>query len=160
MPDENKEKLPQNIQHLLMEIGERMVLFRLFLLVKDTEWNVYQNLGETGCDLLILNSVTNQKLKIEVKTRQRLYSTSKESRKNIAQFTITENEYNNCDYVICYWLEENVFFVVPKSELSETSSNSKPLFVFRVKRRSGGGFDENSVRFLDRWDTIILGKVI
>lgn len=73
MPDENKEKLPQNIQHLLMEIGERMVLFRLFLLVKDTDWNVYQNLVETGCDLLLLNSLTNQKLKIEVKTRQRLY---------------------------------------------------------------------------------------
>lgn len=50
VPGENKEKLPQNIQHLLMEIGERMVLFRLFLLVKDTEWNVYQNLGEIGCD--------------------------------------------------------------------------------------------------------------
>lgn len=156
MPDENKEKLPQNIQHLLMEIGERMVLFRLFLLVKDTEWNVYQNLGEIGCDLLLLNSITNQKLKIEVKTRQRLYSTSKGTQKNIAQFTITENEYNSCDFVICYWLEENAFFIVQKSELGETSSNGNPVFIFRVKRRQVGGFDENSTRFLDKWDTIII----
>jgi len=53
MPEDSNEKLPQNIQRLLMEIGERMVLFRLFLLVKDTEWDVYQNLSESGCDLLL-----------------------------------------------------------------------------------------------------------
>jgi hypothetical protein len=150
-----KEKLPQNIQHLLMEIGEKMVLFKLFLLVKDTEWNVYQNIGEIGCDLLLLNGITNQKLKIEVKTRQRLYSTSKGTRINIAQFTITETEYISCDFVVCYWLEENVFFIVPKTELAETSSNGKPLYKFIVKRRLTGGFDENSTHFLDKWDTII-----
>ena len=126
MLDDNKEKLSQNIQHLLMEIGERMVLFRLFLLVKDTEWDVYQNLGESGCDLLLLNSLTNQKLKIEVKTRQRLYSTSEKSKLNISQYTLTENEYINCDYVVCYWLEENAFFIMPKSNLKKQAVMESP----------------------------------
>jgi hypothetical protein len=57
--------------------------------------------------------------------------------------------------VVCYWLEENVFFIVPKTELAETSSNGKPLYKFIVKRRLTGGFDENSTHFLDKWDTII-----
>ena len=92
-----KDKLPQNIQHLLMEIGEKMVLFRLFLLLKDTEWDVYQNLGEAGCDLVILNRIGNRKLKIEVKTRQRLYSTSDDKKLRTVHYTITENEYSNCD---------------------------------------------------------------
>lgn len=106
---DNEEKLPQNIQHLLMEIGERMVLFRLYILAKDTEWDVYQNLGEKGCDLLIVNGTTNNKIKIEVKTRQRLYTTSKKG-KNRVQFTVTENEFNSCDFIAAYWVEENYFF--------------------------------------------------
>lgn len=150
-----KEKLPQNIQHLLMEIGERMVLFRLFILVKDTEWNVYQNLGEAGCDLLLLNSATNKKLKIEVKTRQRLYSTSEGNRLNTLQFTITENEYNSSDFFVCYWLELNAFFIVPKLRLKATSSNGKSLYKFIARRRSDGSFDEGSAAYLDKWDAII-----
>ena len=74
---EKVTKLPQNIQHLLMEIGEKSVLFKLFLLTKDTEWEVYQNLTEQGCDIVINNMADgNNRIKIEVKTRQRLHSTS------------------------------------------------------------------------------------
>lgn len=150
-----KEKLPQNIQHLLMEIGEKMVLFRLFLLAKNTEWDVYQNLGESGCDIILLNKNDNSKLKIEVKTRQRLYSISDDKRINTVHYTITENEYLNCDFVICYWVEENVFFILPKSELKQTSSNGKTIYKFIVRKLKDGSFDSDSSRFLDKWNNII-----
>lgn len=132
-----------------------MVLFRLFLLVKNTDWDVYQNLGEVGCDLILLNSNDNSKLKIEVKTRQRLYSTSESRKLNTVHYTVTENEYLSCDFVICYWVEENVFFILPKSELKQTSSNGKPIYKFIVRKLADGSFDENSSRFLDKWDNII-----
>lgn len=94
-------KLPQNVQNLIKEIGEKLVLFRLFLLVKNTNWEVYQNYSEPGCDLILLNSLMNRKIKIEVKTRQRLYTTSKKKAKRV-QFTLTANEYDNCDFLIGY----------------------------------------------------------
>jgi hypothetical protein len=155
MSEEIKEKLPQNIQHLLMEIGEKMVLFRLFLLVKNTDWNVFYNLGEVGCDLILLNSIDNRKLKIEVKTRQRLYSVSEKKKLNTVHYTVTENEYMSCDFVICYWVEENVFFIVPKVELKKTSSNDKSIYKFIVRKLVDGNFDENSSRFLEKWENII-----
>lgn len=150
-----KEKLPQNVQHLLMEIGEKMVLYRLFIRTQNTEWDAFQNLGESGCDLLLLNSITNAKLKIEVKTRQRLYSTSDKSRLNTVQYTVSENEYKNCDFVICYWLEENAFFIVPKKELSPTSSNDKILYKYIVRKRADGTFDDKSVQYYEKWDSLL-----
>lgn len=155
MSEEIKEKLPQNISHLIMEIGEKMVLFKLFLLVKDTDWEVYQNLGESGCDLVLLNNKDNRKLKIEVKTRQRLSSTSKGNELKTVHYTLTENEYLNCDFAICYWLENNSFFIVPKSELKQTRSKDKLVYKFIVRKLDDGNFNENGSRFLEKWETIL-----
>lgn len=49
--DNGLKKLPQNIQHLLMEIGEKMVTFHLYVRTQNTPWKVYNNLNEVGCDL-------------------------------------------------------------------------------------------------------------
>lgn len=152
MAEKNKEKLPQNMQNLLMEIGEKAVLFHLFILAKNTSWDVYYNLGEVGCDLVLIDSQTNKKLKLEVKTRQRMYTTSKDA--NITHFTITEIERNSSDYVICYWFEENAFFIVPIDKLTATSSNGKPLFKFIVRKCADGSFDSKSQVFLNKWDII------
>lgn len=152
MQEEIKEKLPQNMQNLLMEIGEKSVLFQLFILVKDTKWEVFYNLGEVGCDLVLIESSSNRKVKIEVKTRQRLYSTSKN--KNTTHFTVTELEYKSSDYVICYWFEENAFFIVPVEELSRTSSNGKVLYKFRVRKCVDGNFDSKSTVYLNNWNYI------
>lgn len=155
MSEEIKEKLPQNINHLIMEIGEKMVLFKLFLLVRDTDWEAYQNLGESGCDLILLNNKDNRKIKIEVKTRQRLSSTCKGNESRTVHYTVTENEYLNCDFVICYWLEENTFFIVPKSELKETRSKDKLVYKFIVRKLTNGDFNENGSRFSGKWETIL-----
>jgi hypothetical protein len=147
--------VPQNIKHLLMEIGEKMVLFKLFVLIKDTAWDVYQNLGESGCDIVLFNNINNKKLKIEVKTRQRLYSSDNKTL-NIVHYSISENEYINCDFVICYWLEDNIFFVVPKSELKPTKNKDKITYKFIVTKRADGSFNDNVARFLNKWDIIKL----
>jgi hypothetical protein len=49
-----------------------------------------------GCDLILLNSGNNNKIKIEVKT-SKVYTTSK-NEKAAVQFTLTEAEYEACDF--------------------------------------------------------------
>ncbi|MCT4594210.1 MAG: hypothetical protein N4A57_08085 [Anaeromicrobium sp.] len=151
----NKNKLPPNIQHLLMEIGEKSVLFRLFLLTKEfPDCKVFQNLSGAGYDILFLNG--NKEVKVEVKTRQRLYTTSNEKQKRTVQFTVTKNEYDNCDYVIAYWYEKNYYFIVPKKDLRETSSNGKALYKFVVRELANGEIDDNSYKYLDEWEQLIV----
>lgn len=48
-------KLPQNIQALIGEIGEKQVLLRQSLLTLGTDWRVFRNLGEAGYDVLLLH---------------------------------------------------------------------------------------------------------
>lgn len=151
--EKSKQKLPQNIQHLLMEIGEKMVIFRLFLLTINTPWDVYSNLGEAGCDLLLVHNKRNEKLKVEVKTRQRLYTTGKHP--ELVQFTVTESEYNNCDFVVGYLLEHNYFFIIPRDELSPTSSNGKGLYKFVVRLKQDGSLNPGGEKFQNRWDLIL-----
>ncbi len=152
MPEKTMEKLPQNMQNLLMEIGEKSVLFQLFILAKDTNWDVYYNLGEVGCDLVLIENNANRKIKIEVKTRQRIYSTSSDT--NITHFTVTELERNSSEFIICYWFEENAFFIVPSDELSKTSSNGKPIYKFVVRKCLDGNFDAKSRKYLNNWSSI------
>jgi len=154
--EKSEEKLPQNIQHLLMEIGEKMVTFRLYLLTKNTPWEVYNNLSEAGCDLLLVHSERNEKIKIEVKTRQRLYTTGKYPER--VQFTVTQNEYDNCDFVIGYLLDQNHFFVIPRDELSPTSSNGKSLYKFVIRLKKDGSVNPAGDEYLNRWD-LILNKI-
>ncbi|SDH03833.1 hypothetical protein [Desulfosporosinus hippei] len=154
MPIDETEKLPQNIQHLLMEIGEKSVLFRLYLLTKSTGWEVYQNLGESGCDLILLNSKSGDKIKIEVKTRQRLYTTSKNAVGTV-HFTLTENEYKNCNFLVAYWVENNFFFIVPKHDLKPMKSNEKTLYKFIVRENKIGTLDSNSQHYLNDWKPIL-----
>ena len=73
----SRKKLPQNIQALIGEIGEKQVLLRLYLLVHENSWDVFHNLGEAGFDVLLQNSTTGEKIRVEVKTRQKLYTTGK-----------------------------------------------------------------------------------
>lgn len=98
----------------------------------------------------------SQEIKIEVKTRQRLYTTSKEKQKGITHFTVTQNEYENCDFIIAYWYEKNYYFVIPKEDLRKTSSNGKSVYKFIVREKSNGEIDDNSLNYLDKWEQIIL----
>ena len=86
-----RRKLPQNIQELIGDIGEKQALLRLFLLVQDTPWEVFRNVGEAGYDILLLNPQTDERVRIEVKTRQRMYTTGKPNRP--IHFRLTDGEY-------------------------------------------------------------------
>ncbi|KYZ77793.1 hypothetical protein AXX12_17155 [Anaerosporomusa subterranea] len=152
---ERKEKLSQDLQHLLMEIGEKSALFMLYVkVVKDSEWEVYQNLSESGCDLVLLNPQNNDKIKVEVKTRQRLYTTSLKNVSRV-QFTVTEKEYESCDFVVAYWWDRNYFFVVPKNDLTPTSSNNERLYRYLVNERVDKSLNDEGAKFLGKWDLII-----
>lgn len=151
-----KDKLPQNIQNLLMEIGEKSVLFRLFLLTKENpNWEVYHNLNDTGYDVALLKKNSSERIRIEVKTRQRLYTTSDEKKKRIVHYTVTKNEYENSDFIIAYWVEKNYYFIVPTCDLSETSSNGIPIYKFIVREKVNGDIDEKSKEYLDNWDLLL-----
>ena len=115
------EKLPQNIQALVGKIGEEQVLLRLALLTHQIpSWEVFYNLGQPGFDILLLNSSSGERICIEVKARQRLYSTATHKRSVIFQLTVSE--YKACDYLIAYFLDHNDFYIVPKSDLKPISS--------------------------------------
>jgi hypothetical protein len=115
------DRLPQNIQAMIGEIGEKQVLLRLYLLVRDTSWNVFHNLGEAGFDALLLHSKTGEKIRIEVKTRQALYTTGKHM--DQVHFVLTDGEYQACDFLIGYHLDANDFYIIPKGELKKAPAN-------------------------------------
>lgn len=151
-----KDKLPQNIQNLLMEIGEKSVLFKLVLLTKENpDWEVYYNLNDSGYDLILIKKNSSKRVRIEVKTRQRLYTTSDENKKRTVHYTITRNEYEDSDFIIAYWFEKNYYFVVPTCELNETSSNGIPIYTFIVREKANGEIDDNSKKYLDKWEILL-----
>lgn len=99
-----KERLPQSMSVILQEIGENSVLFHLFLMTIDNDWTIFKNLSDKGFDLILQkfksNDIQNDKIRIEVKTRQKLHSTSSD-KKNFdkqAQFNLSEAEYLSCDF--------------------------------------------------------------
>jgi len=61
----------------------------------------------------------------------------------------------NCDFIITYWYEKNYYFIIPKEDLKETSSNGKPLYKFIVREKANGEIDNNSLKYLDRWEQIV-----
>lgn len=123
-------------------------------------WEVYHNLNDTGYDIVLLKKQTFEKVRIEVKTRQRLYTTSNSNNKKSVHYTITKNEFENSDFIIAYWFEKNYYFIVPTSELRETSSNSIPVYKFIVREMADGSIDQKSKYYLENWDLILkrIGK--
>lgn len=142
------DKIPQRMQDVLKLIGENAVLFYLFVLTsKYPDWNVYQNLTDKGCDLVLINNINNKKIKIEVKTRQRLYSTSKDN-KGTSHFTLTENEYKHCDFLVGYWFELNQYYIVPKDALNETKNKDGKVYKYVAYKNA------KEDKYLNNWAII------
>jgi hypothetical protein len=146
MAEHDKERLPQRMQDVLKTIGENAVLFHLFVILTDfPDWSVYQNLEHKGCDIVLINHnlANSHKIKIEVKTRQRLYSTAKINRP--PHFTLSEHEYE-CDFLIGYWFEKNDFYIVPTEYLSPGSNNGKKIYKYIPRK--------NEDEYLNKWNLI------
>ena len=148
------KKTPQNISNTLKEIGELSCVFYLYYHFNDKGWSVYRNYDEKGYDILLSNKKTGKKRKIEIKTRQKLISSSSNRNKN-THFTLTEVEKNEADFLIGFWLEYNKFFIVPTSKLMETKSNDKKLYKFIVSLNKNNDLNESSKEYLGNWESII-----
>jgi hypothetical protein len=145
-------KLPQNIQALVGEIGEKQVLLRLSILVHQTDWSVFHNLGEVGYDLLVMNSKTGERIRLEVKTRQKLYTTGKG--KHQVQFFLTDGEHQACDFLIAYYLDRNRFYIVPKNELRLVRVVDKVRWRFTLSVDEEGIPHKGKDKFFDAWGSL------
>lgn len=127
-------KLPQNIQTLVGDIGEQQVLLRLGILAHQRPgWQVFRNIGEAGFDILLVNQKRKKRVAIEVKTRQKLYTTGK-NRNSIA-FQLTAGEYQSCDFLIAHLLERGLFLIVRKAELKRISGGRLWRFVLTLNNQ-------------------------
>jgi len=155
-----KDKIPQNIVETIKDIGENLAMFYLFSKVtRGSDWGVYKNFNESGTDILLLRERNNKnlkkvgKIKIEVKTRQRLETTGKEDR--TAQFTLSENEWLNSDFIIGYWVEHNFLFVIPKKEFKNAKNKLKTVYKYTVRiSKITGLLTQNSLMYQDKWELI------
>lgn len=129
------EQLPQNIKEIIKQIGENQVLLRLGILChKNVGWEVFRNVGEAGYDILISSSRLNCRIRIEVKTRQQIFTTGKQNR--TVQFNLTKKEYEACDFLIAHFIDQNRFYIVHKSELKPVSGGTK--WRFNLSRNKNG----------------------
>ncbi len=142
-----KGKLSQNIQALIGEIGEKQVLLRLLLRVQGKAWQVFHNLGEAGYDVLLFNPQSGDRLRIEVKTRQRIYTTGKP--RNNVLFFLTDGEYQACDFLIACFLDHDGFYVVPKSDLKKASGGRR--WRFNLLLNSQGKPYPGCAKYIDAW---------
>lgn len=134
------------------EIGERQVLLRLYLLVRETPWQVYHNLCEPGYDVLLSNPESGESVRIEVKTRQRIHTPSRH--KGTVHYTLTESEYKACDYVVAYLLDDASSYVVPISEVRETSADGRPRWRLTVSLDREGKANPQARQYLGAWSRI------
>ena len=147
------KKTSQNISDGLKEIGELSCMFYLYYYFNDKGWSVYRNYDEKGYDILLFNHKSGKKVKIEVKTRQKLISSASNKNKN-THFTLTEVEKNEANYLIGFWFEYNMFFVVPTSNLKHTKSNDKKLYKFIVRMNKNGELNPDGKKYLNNWLSI------
>jgi hypothetical protein len=151
---EHIDKLvPQNIKTAIKEIGELFCMFYLYYHYCEAGWSIYRNFDEKGYDILMLNRKEDKKVKIEVKTRQKIISSQKNANRT-THFTLSQIERKEADYLIAVWLEHNFFFVVPTSTLRETSSKGKKLFKFIAKINKDNELDSGALKFLSKWEQI------
>ncbi|KAF2082069.1 DUF3883 domain-containing protein [Flavobacterium johnsoniae] len=144
------KQLAQNLKDLLKDIGENSVLFQIYTRIHSSEWQAFKNLEHSGCDIVLLNLKTNRIIKIEVKTRQSLYTTAtSKNTEGKRQFNVTKNEYDEMDLLICFWFDYNSYFIVPKSDLGTNNANIK----LTIKRNGEGGYGIND-KFLDKWENL------
>lgn len=144
------QQLPQNLKDLLKDIGENSVLFQIYTRIHSTDWQAFKNLEHSGCDIVLLNLKTNKTIKIEVKTRQSLYTTAtSKNTKDSIQFTVTKNGFDQMNVLICFWFDYNAYFIVPKGRLDGTKNSIR----IKIRRDKESSFGSN-VQYLDNWENL------
>lgn len=147
------DRLPQKTNELLKEVGEKTVLYHLIAKTIDSCWRVHISLSDPGCDIILWNELTGKKIKVEVKTRQRLRTTGENDN---FMFKVTEFEYNNSDFLIGYWFEMNYLFIVPKEKLKMGTewNGTRRFWKLQINPKKDGSLDNYSAQFIERWDLL------
>jgi len=140
------QRVSQNIKNIIGEIGELHCVFQLYSRFSRRGWSVYRNIDEGGYDILL--SKGGRKIRIEVKTRQRLVS-SASNRTQSAYFPPSLIECKKADFLIAYWVEKNLFYIVPMKEVLKM-----PRHRFIVKLDKNDKPNKNPATDKD-WNTII-----
>ncbi|MCW4019928.1 MAG: hypothetical protein NWF14_01675, partial [Candidatus Bathyarchaeota archaeon] len=83
-------------------------------------------------------------------TRQKIFTTSKNKR--IVRFYLSQGEYNACDFLVGYFLDENQFYIIPKREL-KPSGNSERWRYFVSFNKKGEPHPKHK-QFLNNWALI------
>jgi hypothetical protein len=145
------QKISQNMQELLAEIGENAVLLALAGMARVTNWTVFKNIADRGYDILLRHKSGKQR-KIEVKTRQRVWTTARDRNQSTAHFTVTRLERDSADVVVCYWWEKGWMFIVPTKKLKRAG---RRLYKFVVRAPISGGLPGgDAYEFLERWSLV------
>lgn len=145
--------LPQNVKNVLMEIGQNTVVFRLYLIIKQTNWDVFKSIGEPGCDIVLINRKDNRIIKIEVKTRQKLSTAAKNKNTNSLRFSLTKNEYENCNFAVCFWFEQNSMFIIPRKSFIRSGTREDSRYTYKVQKDESGNWIQGK-EYLDAWNLI------
>ena len=148
----SKGILPQNIQTLIGEIGERQVLLQLSLPCRGTKWRVYLSPGEPGYGVLLRNQETQSEVLIQVKTLQRLHRLSPVA--DIVGSLLSNEEYFASDFLIGYWLEDNSFYIVPKQDLRKAHSGERVVWRFSFTVKAKAEAQSALARYRDAWQLI------
>jgi len=138
--------IPQNIKALVGDIGEKHVLLRLALLAHQNKgWQVFQNVNKSGFDIALINS-RKKIIAIEVKTRQKLFSTGK--KQNNINFGLSDLEYRTSDFLIAYYLDGNIFLVIKKTKLKRTADGKWGI---RLTLRKDGQPHPSFKQYINAW---------
>lgn len=145
-------ELSQNLKALLQEIGESSAILQLSMrLHNDPAWKVYRNYTEAGCDVVILGQ--GKTIKVEVKTRQGVIT--KRKQKDSIHFDVTPGERQSADFVICYWFDRSLYFIVPVNVLKKTGKKRITYKFCPYILKSTGEFDDKTRPYLEKWDIIL-----
>lgn len=148
------KKVSQAMQELLAQIGENAVLLTLAGKARGTPWKVFKNVDDRGFDLL-LRHPNCRAVRVEVKTRQRVWTTAGKHNLRTAHFTVTSLEQKSAKAVVCYWWERGWMFVVPSRKLKRAPAGSKRLYKFVVHAPKSGKLPGGEVgRWLERWSVL------
>ena len=130
--EKDSRQLPQNVKALIGDVGEETVMLHLSLMAAGTPWSVFRNVSEPGYDLLVRNRETGDRIRIEVKCRQRL--ASRQDPTDDVNFYATANEYKNMDVMVSYFVDHHGFYVVPKADLKPNPARTTWRFTLTMNR--------------------------
>jgi len=152
-PSSSLKALPDNLQSLVDEIGRKQVFLHLLQLTRGTDWNVFQALGEPGFDALLLHAKSGKQVRLGVRTRLG-YELDTGTIRAVG-LSLTEEEYQVCDYLVGCLLEPNEFFVFAKEDLEKGQEYGKVVWGRVVMVNEEGELLPEFIPYRGAWQLLL-----